>query len=48
VLLVGCGFIEGFISPDPRFPMASRVVVGLGYWLVMWAAMSGRLFAQRR
>jgi uncharacterized membrane protein SpoIIM required for sporulation len=47
VLLVGCGFIEGFISPDPLFPMTSRVIIGLGYWLVMWAAMSGRLFAQR-
>jgi uncharacterized membrane protein SpoIIM required for sporulation len=47
VLLVGCGFIEGFISPDPLFPMASRVIIGLGYWVVMWAAMSGRLFAQR-
>lgn len=43
-LLVGCGFIEGFISPDPRFPMASRVTIGLSYWFVMWALMSGRLF----
>jgi uncharacterized membrane protein SpoIIM required for sporulation len=27
LLLVGCGFIEGYLSPDPDFPMASRVVV---------------------
>src|SRR6202046_1637102 len=40
-LLVGCGFIEGFISPDPRFPMASRVVIGIGYWLIMWAVLTG-------
>jgi uncharacterized membrane protein SpoIIM required for sporulation len=43
-LLVGCGFIEGFVSPDPRFPMASRITIGLCYWVVMWALMSGRLF----
>ena len=46
-LLVGCGFIEGFVSPDPRFAMASRITIGVGYWLVMWALMSGRLFALR-
>lgn len=47
VLLVGCGFIEGFISPDPRFPMASRITIGIGYWLIMWALMTGRLFANK-
>jgi uncharacterized membrane protein SpoIIM required for sporulation len=46
-LLVGCGFIEGFISPDPRFPPASRITVGVSYWVIMWALMSGRLFAKR-
>jgi len=43
-LLVGCGFIEGFISPDPRFPLASRITIGVSYWFLMWAVMSGRLF----
>jgi len=47
VLLVGCGFIEGFISPDSRFPMASRVTIGVAYWLIMWALMSGRLFVKK-
>jgi uncharacterized membrane protein SpoIIM required for sporulation len=47
VLLVGCGFIEGFVSPDERFPMASRITIGIGYWLIMWALMSGRLFAKK-
>jgi uncharacterized membrane protein SpoIIM required for sporulation len=46
MLLVGCGFIEGFVSPDPRFPIASRLTIGAGYWVVMWALMSGRLFAK--
>jgi uncharacterized membrane protein SpoIIM required for sporulation len=46
MLLVGCGFIEGFVSPDPAFPLASRVTIGVSYWAVMWALMSGRLFAK--
>jgi uncharacterized membrane protein SpoIIM required for sporulation len=46
VLLVGCGFIEGFISPNPIFPMISRITIGIGYWLMMWALMSGRLFSR--
>lgn len=46
VLLVGCGFIEGFVSPDPEFPMISRITIGLCYWVVMWALMTGRLFAK--
>ena len=43
-LLVGCGFIEGFVSPDPMFPLSSRVAIGLCYGSVMWALMSGRVF----
>jgi uncharacterized membrane protein SpoIIM required for sporulation len=43
VLLVGCGFIEGFISPDPIFPLASRVVIGVGYFSVMLTFLSGRV-----
>jgi len=43
-LLVGCGFIEGFISPDPSFPLASRATIGALYFTVMCILMSGRLF----
>jgi hypothetical protein len=46
-LLVGCGFIEGFVSPDPAFPLPSRTVIGIGYWLVMCGLMSGRVFTRR-
>lgn len=46
LLLVGCGFIEGFVSPDPRFPMASRITIGIAYWLILWILMTGRLFAR--
>jgi uncharacterized membrane protein SpoIIM required for sporulation len=44
LLLIGCGFIEGYISPDPTYPMASRVIIGFGWWIVMVAALTGRLF----
>lgn len=48
LLLVGAGLIEGFISPDPTFPLASRLVIGLAYWVIMVLALSGRLFGVRR
>lgn len=48
VLLIGCGFIEGFISPNPDFPLWSRVVIGAGYWLFMIALLRGWLFGRSR
>ena len=48
VLLVGSGFLEGYISPDPRFSLTTRLVIGIGYWLVMVALLSGRLFPRAR
>jgi uncharacterized membrane protein SpoIIM required for sporulation len=48
LLLVGCGFIEGYLSPDPDFPMISRVVVGFGYGMVMIGALTGHLFGRSR
>lgn len=44
LLLIGSGFIEGYISPDPDFPLWTRAVVGVGYFLFMLALLSGRLF----
>lgn len=46
-LLVGCGLIEGFISPDSRFPIAARITIGVSYWLIMWSLLTGRLFAKK-
>jgi uncharacterized membrane protein SpoIIM required for sporulation len=46
-LLVGCGLIEGFVSPDPRFPLASRVTIGVSYWLIMWSLLTGRWLSRR-
>ena len=47
LLLVGCGFIEGYLSPDPSFPMVNRAIVGFGYWVVMIGALTGRLFGRK-
>jgi len=48
VLLIGCGFIEGYISPNPAFPLWTRVVVGVGYWLFMVALLRGWAFGRSR
>ena len=47
LLLVGAGCIEGFVSPGDTFPMVSHVVIGVCYWLLMVAALTGRLFGRR-
>lgn len=47
LLLIGCGFIEGYLSPDPDFPLLNRVIVGFGYGAVMVAALTGRLFGRK-
>lgn len=38
LFLVGAGLIEGYISPNPIFPLPVRLAVGLSYWLLLlWA-----------
>jgi uncharacterized membrane protein SpoIIM required for sporulation/uncharacterized RDD family membrane protein YckC len=48
LLLLGCGLIEGYVSPDPRIPLAARVTIGGGYFLFMIALLRGWLFRWRR
>jgi uncharacterized membrane protein SpoIIM required for sporulation len=48
LLLIVCGLIEGFISPNPRVPLGARAVIGFGYWIVMLLFLSGVLFGGRR
>ncbi len=48
LLLVGAGLLEGYVSPNPRFPLATKAAIGVGYWLFMVALLSGRLFMHRR
>ncbi|HEY6483093.1 MAG TPA: stage II sporulation protein M [Steroidobacteraceae bacterium] len=47
LLLIGCGLIEGYVSPDPRFPLWSRILIGVGYWLFMLALLTGRAVPRR-
>jgi uncharacterized membrane protein SpoIIM required for sporulation len=44
ILLIGCGVIEGFISPNPGVPFVSHVVIGICWWVLMLLFLSGRLF----
>jgi uncharacterized membrane protein SpoIIM required for sporulation len=48
LLLVGCGIIEGYISPDPRFPFWVRLGIGVGYWVFMLALLGGWLLPRPR
>jgi uncharacterized membrane protein SpoIIM required for sporulation len=48
LLLVGCGLIEGYISPDPQMPLLTRLVVGFGYFALMVALLRGWLFGRSR
>ena len=48
VLLVGAGLIEGYVSPDPRFALWMRVLIGVGYWFLMLALLRGWLFGGGR
>jgi uncharacterized membrane protein SpoIIM required for sporulation len=48
VLLIGCGFIEGYISPDPAAPLWARLVIGFGYFVFMIALLRGWLFGRSR
>jgi uncharacterized membrane protein SpoIIM required for sporulation len=47
LLLVGAGLLEGYVSPDPRFSLATRITIGVAYWLFMVALLSGRLFPRQ-
>jgi uncharacterized membrane protein SpoIIM required for sporulation/uncharacterized RDD family membrane protein YckC len=48
LLLVICGFIEGFVSPDPEVPRWARVTIGVGYFLFMLSFLRGTVFGGSR
>jgi uncharacterized membrane protein SpoIIM required for sporulation len=48
LLLIGTGLIEGFVSPDPTFPPLARAIIGLGWFVVMVAALNGHLWGRER
>ena len=41
VFLIGAGLIEGYVSPNPVFPLASRLAIGIGFWLLLLWTLSG-------
>ncbi|MBV9621760.1 MAG: stage II sporulation protein M [Gammaproteobacteria bacterium] len=48
LLLIGAGLIEGYVSPNPAFGLPLRLLIGLGYFALMLALLSGRLLPARR
>jgi len=51
VFLVGAGIIEGYISPDPSYPLSFKVLVGVVYFMIFAAVLGGlpkRLVESRR
>ena len=43
LLLIVCGFIEGYVSPNPNVPFLPRAVIGFGYWIAMVLLLRGGL-----
>jgi uncharacterized membrane protein SpoIIM required for sporulation len=43
-LLIICGLIEGFVSPDTAIGWPPRLIIGLANLALMYAVLSGRLF----
>jgi len=48
LLLLICGFIEGYVSPDPEVPRWARLTIGVGYWLFMISLLRGYVFGRSR
>ena len=48
LLLFVCGFIEGYVSPDPEVPRWARVTIGVGYFFFMISMLRGYAFGRSR
>ena len=48
LLLVGAGLLEGYVSPDARFPLWLRLTLGVGYWFIMAWVLCGLPSGRRR
>jgi hypothetical protein len=46
--LVGAGIIEGYVSPNPAYPLWARLAIGLTYLGVFLCVLAGLLDPQRR
>jgi len=41
LFLVGAGLIEGYVSPNPGFPLLARVAIGVCYMIVFVGVLTG-------
>jgi hypothetical protein len=41
--LVGAGLIEGYVSPNPAYPLGMRLFIGLAYFALFAAVLGGWL-----
>jgi uncharacterized membrane protein SpoIIM required for sporulation/uncharacterized RDD family membrane protein YckC len=48
LLLLVCGLIEGYVSPDPEIPRWARVTIGVGFWFFMVSLLRGFVFGRSR
>jgi uncharacterized membrane protein SpoIIM required for sporulation len=48
LFLVGAGIIEGYVSPDAGYPLESRVIIGVGYGILLYAVLTGVLWRKKR
>ncbi len=44
LFLVGAGLIEGYISPNDNYDLKVRIAIGIGYGILMWLVLSGRIW----
>ena len=47
LFLVGAGIIEGYVSPDASYSLITRLVIGLGYGVLLYAVMTGVLWRKK-
>jgi uncharacterized membrane protein SpoIIM required for sporulation len=47
LFLVGAGIIEGYVSPDASYPLYSRIFIGMGYGVLLYAVVTGRLWRKK-
>jgi len=48
LLLIGSGLIEGYVSPNPAFSLATRITIGVSYGIFMFLLLSGWLWPRRK
>jgi uncharacterized membrane protein SpoIIM required for sporulation/uncharacterized RDD family membrane protein YckC len=48
LLLILCGLIEGYVSPNPEVPRWARITIGVGFWLFMISFLRGYVFGRSR